>query len=175
MASDRQVAANQRNALKSTGPKTAEGKASAAKNALKHGARAMKVIADYEDREAFVSLLTSLQETFDPRTAVEEELVQSLAMAFWRGRRLAEAERVAMDVGVENPADPSFIVVKSFDRIMREKGVLPIDQSVLFGRYQTMLTNEVQRLLLMIRQEQDLRAQALEAQVIDVGPSTDHT
>jgi hypothetical protein len=37
MATDRQIAANRRNALKSTGPRTYEGKARSGKNALRHG------------------------------------------------------------------------------------------------------------------------------------------
>src|SRR5580704_15775974 len=37
MASDKQIAANQANAIKSTGPKSAQGKATASRNALKHG------------------------------------------------------------------------------------------------------------------------------------------
>ena len=40
MASDKQNEANRRNAEQSTGPKTAEGKAIAAQNSLRHGLRA---------------------------------------------------------------------------------------------------------------------------------------
>jgi hypothetical protein len=44
MASEKQVLANQQNALKSTGPKTDEGKAIAARNSLKHGLLAKEVV-----------------------------------------------------------------------------------------------------------------------------------
>ncbi len=37
MTSDKQIRANRRNALKSTGPKTSEGKSKVKRNALKHG------------------------------------------------------------------------------------------------------------------------------------------
>jgi hypothetical protein len=40
MATERQIAANRRNALKSTGPRTAAGKARVSRNGLRHGVRA---------------------------------------------------------------------------------------------------------------------------------------
>src|SRR3954451_8068521 len=43
MATDAQIAANRKNAARSTGPKTEEGKARARCNALKHGERARVV------------------------------------------------------------------------------------------------------------------------------------
>jgi hypothetical protein len=42
-ASDARIAANHRNALRSTGPRTPEGKARVARNALKHGLRSRSV------------------------------------------------------------------------------------------------------------------------------------
>ncbi len=44
MASENQVEANRRNAAKSTGPKTAQGKQVVRMNALKHGLRAERVV-----------------------------------------------------------------------------------------------------------------------------------
>ncbi len=49
MSSLRQIAANRRNALKSTGPITAEGKEHSRGNALRHGLTAETVIAALED------------------------------------------------------------------------------------------------------------------------------
>ena len=55
MSSFRQITANQRNALKSTGPTTPEGKQSSRCNALRHGLTAETVIPfeDAEDYQAF--------------------------------------------------------------------------------------------------------------------------
>ncbi len=47
--SDKQLAANQRNAKLSTGPKTAEGKEAVKYNALKHGLLAKEVLLPGED------------------------------------------------------------------------------------------------------------------------------
>ena len=48
MASPAQLAANRRNAQKSTGPRTAEGKKRASLNALKHGMTAKTVVLPHE-------------------------------------------------------------------------------------------------------------------------------
>ncbi len=44
MTSDKQAQANRRNALKSTGPKTPEGKAAVRHNATKHGLLSQEVL-----------------------------------------------------------------------------------------------------------------------------------
>ena len=44
MTSDKQAQANRRNALKSTGPKTPEGKDAVRLNALKHGLRSEEIL-----------------------------------------------------------------------------------------------------------------------------------
>ena len=48
MASDAQIEANRANAQKSTGPRTAEGKAKVAPNAIKHGLLAEQVVVKDE-------------------------------------------------------------------------------------------------------------------------------
>jgi len=53
---EKRLAANRRNALKSTGPRTKEGKARASMNALKHGLRASSLAVPYlEDPEDWVA------------------------------------------------------------------------------------------------------------------------
>src|SRR5882757_2709135 len=49
--------ANRRNAAKSTGPKTPEGKAASSRNALKHGLTATEVLLPNENRDAYNALL----------------------------------------------------------------------------------------------------------------------
>ena len=53
MATKKQIAANRKNAKKSTGPKTAKGKARSSRNALKHGLLSRQVVLADEDGEAF--------------------------------------------------------------------------------------------------------------------------
>ena len=64
MISEKQLLANQQNALKSTGPKTNEGRAISARNSLKHGLLAKEVVITEvegaEDKAAFDSLVSDL-------------------------------------------------------------------------------------------------------------------
>ena len=93
---EKQLAANRANAQHSTGPRTPEGKAASRYNALTHGILARAVIpealAPCEAQEAFEKVLDALTETFAPDGAVEELLVQQVAVAYWRLARLYRAE-----------------------------------------------------------------------------------
>ena len=51
--SNRQLEANRRNAAKSTGPKTTEGKAISSQNARTHGFTASTVVITTENRELY--------------------------------------------------------------------------------------------------------------------------
>ena len=58
--SKRQLEANRRNALRSSGPRTAAGKAVARDNALKHGFLSRHLIIEGESAEDFQQLLDEL-------------------------------------------------------------------------------------------------------------------
>jgi hypothetical protein len=64
--SPKQVAANQRNALHSTGPKTTEGKSNSRKNALKHGLCAMVLDVPGEDPTVFDKRLNDWNSELNP-------------------------------------------------------------------------------------------------------------
>lgn len=90
--SDRQLAANRRNALKSTGPRTVEGKKRVARNALKHGAYADEVVLSTENRHHYRDLHRVLVDEFRPASPTEHQLVQDLANYRWRLARTLSAE-----------------------------------------------------------------------------------
>lgn len=92
MATERQIAANRANALRSTGPKTDSGKARSSFNALTHGLTARAVVVDGEDPAAFDDLLQKLAEKFNPVGPIEEDLVGRIAMLMWRLRRVPVLE-----------------------------------------------------------------------------------
>jgi hypothetical protein len=92
MASFRQIEANRRNARKSTGPNTEEGKQRSRCNAVRHGLTAETVIGVLEDAEDYKAFEQAIIADYDAQSAVERELVLRLASLFWRLRRATTME-----------------------------------------------------------------------------------
>jgi len=92
MTSLRQIEANRRNALNSTGPKSELGKQHSRSNAMRHGLTAETVIPFLEDEQDYKEFELSVTSDFDARTAVERELVLRLAGLLWRLRRATAIE-----------------------------------------------------------------------------------
>ena len=109
--SDRNLAANRANALLSTGPRTARGKARSAMNAVKHGVLAKRralarpgvlsrglVIPKLEGHRAsvqFRALMSALVADRKPVGALEMLMVQEIGVCTWRLRRLLKFENRA--------------------------------------------------------------------------------
>jgi hypothetical protein len=77
--SARKIEANRRNAKRSTGPRTAAGKARVARNAIKHGFFAGIERWSDEDRDALDELLEGLRDEFKPTDADEDQCVATMA------------------------------------------------------------------------------------------------
>ncbi len=94
--SAKQIAANRRNAKKSTGPRTSQGKAVASRNAITHGLHACDIILKSphltEDRSQYEHLLDSLIDELKPKGILQEHLVLKIANSLWRYRRVINAE-----------------------------------------------------------------------------------
>ena len=92
MTSLRQIAANRRNASKSTGPRTEDGKQRSRCNAARHGLTAETVIGALEDAEDYKAFEAAITADYDAQSAVERELVLRLASLLWRLRRATTIE-----------------------------------------------------------------------------------
>jgi hypothetical protein len=101
MTSFRQIDANRRNARKSTGPITEEGKQRSRYNAVRHGLTAETVIDVLEEPEDYKAFELSVTADFDAQTAVERELVLRLASLLWRLRRATAIETGLLQIQSE--------------------------------------------------------------------------
>ena len=101
MTSFRQIEANRRNALRSTGPKTEDGKWRSRQNAVRHGLTSETVIAALEDIEDYQAFEAAVIADYDARTAVERELVLRLASLLWRIRRATAIETDLLQIQAE--------------------------------------------------------------------------
>ena len=97
----RQIEANRRNALRSAGPKTHEGKQRSRRNAVRHGLTAETVVVSLEDIEDYRAFEASITADYDARTAVERELVLRLASLLWRLRRATAIETDLLQIQAE--------------------------------------------------------------------------
>jgi hypothetical protein len=96
--SNARAEASRKNGAKSRGPKTPEGKARSAQNALKHGMRAqMYVLLPDENAAEFADLDAALVEELTPVSALQTVLARRVAVAAWR---LAHADRLAAGTGL---------------------------------------------------------------------------
>jgi hypothetical protein len=92
MTSWQQFQANRLNALKSTGPRTEEGKRASRRNAVRHGLTAETVIDGVEDSEDYRGFEAAIIADYDAERTVERELVLRLASLLWRLRRIIAIE-----------------------------------------------------------------------------------
>src|SRR4051794_5022172 len=97
MTSDKKVQANRQTALKSTGPKTPEGKARVRHNALRHGLLAREGLLPEEDQEALSDLNERLRAELRPEGEMEDLLVEQIITAQWRLRRMRRVEAGVFD------------------------------------------------------------------------------
>jgi hypothetical protein len=102
MTTFRQIEANRRNALKSTGPATAEGKQRSRCNAVRHGLTAETVIGALEDADDYKAFEAAIIADYDAQSAVERELVLRLASLLWRLRRATTMETGLFDIQADH-------------------------------------------------------------------------
>jgi len=101
MTSLKQTEANRVNALKSTGPKTTEGKERSRCNAIRHGLTAETIIVGFEDADDYESFEAIVIADYDARSAVERELVLRLASVLWRLRRATGIETALFESAIK--------------------------------------------------------------------------
>jgi len=92
MTSTRKAESNRRNALKSTGPRTVEGKARASWNATQHGLLSSRTLLPTEAADTFKAFGSRLHADLAPVGDLEELLVDRIVSTSWRLRRAIKME-----------------------------------------------------------------------------------
>jgi hypothetical protein len=125
MTSERQKAANQANALRSTGPKTQEGKDVVRFNAFRHGLLSQDVVLPGEDADAFEDLCNRVRADLSPVGPIEEFLVNRVVNAMWRLQRLGRVETALFHSRIhELRAQRLAIEVRSYERTFLDVDLL---------------------------------------------------
>jgi hypothetical protein len=168
MATSQQIQANRANARRSTGPRTAAGKAKSSLNALKHGLRAQATVLPGENISDFHTLVDELENQFQPATALEWTLLRQLADAEWRMRRVPHIEAGVLTKKLHEsrehyethpdqlPADPgleeTFLI-----GAMAASDAAGADVFSKLSRYEARLSHRYFKALEHLRQAQDRR------------------
>jgi len=92
LVSDKQQQANRRNAQRSSGPKTSEGRAAVRLNALKYGLRARSTVIHGENPEDYTQLADELEAEWHPQTRSERIHLETVATSQWLLARVAKCE-----------------------------------------------------------------------------------
>ena len=108
MCSQAQLVANRQNAQKSTGPRTTQGKARSAQNATTRGLTAQIPPEQNEpdstlhdsasswsqasESATFQTFYDEIEESLQPRSAIERTLAHRIIHLMWRLRRIPDAE-----------------------------------------------------------------------------------
>ena len=104
MISERQQEANRRNAAKSHGPITPEGRAAVRHNALKHGLKAAEIILpSVEEKIDFEQFRFAFEEEYKPEGPIEEVLVEDMVISRWRLNRIRKMEPGFFSLRLEEP------------------------------------------------------------------------
>jgi hypothetical protein len=90
--SQKRIDANRRNARKSTGPRTPEGKSRSRFNGVKHGLTATIPVIPGEDPAFYQARIEAMIESLPPRNQVELDLLGRVAAATWSLERATRAE-----------------------------------------------------------------------------------
>jgi hypothetical protein len=97
MATASQIAANRRNAQRSTGPRTAKGKAAVRLNAVQHGMTAKTVVLPHEPAADYHEIRAALMADYAPASSQELMLVDQIAAGYWRTIRARRFETAMFD------------------------------------------------------------------------------
>ncbi len=153
---DKRKLTSRLNALKSTGPKTPDGKLRASANSLTHGAYAKNLILPGEELADFQSLLDTHFDTWNPTNPIEEIFVVEMATTLWSLSRQQPAESSLIHIQIQRMVPALNVEFKSIN----SHGLYGLAVAALHshGSGLSQITRQSRRLL---RHYENLRQQLL--------------
>jgi hypothetical protein len=97
MATQPQILANRRNAQKSTGPRTTEGKVAISKKALKHGFLARQAVISSESQADCDLYRDQILAELNPASPMESILAERIVSLSWRLKRAVRIQNQTID------------------------------------------------------------------------------
>ncbi len=108
MATQPQLLANRLNSLKSTGPRTIQGKAVASQNSVKHGLSAERDVITSENQADFDLYRQQLLDELNPASPMESILAERIVTLSWRLKRVGRFQNQAIDTLNANQTNDPF-------------------------------------------------------------------
>ena len=139
--SPQRLAANRRNALKSTGPRTAPGKAASSCNSLKTGLGSNRLLLPNESPEELARVAAAWRRTYPDAIPAESSLIDTLIHCYWLCHRLAgiESDLKAQEKAAAHSANPFGLARRS--RVLRAAAQRN-DQFIRLNRRRETLTRD---------------------------------
>ena len=165
-SSQKRIEANRRNAQKSTGPRTLEGKARSSQNATTHGLSSLKgtplnlgCLLQIEDQAQFQGVLDEYLITYQPQERDELDLLTEAVFAKWRQQRLWLAETAQLEVAIaQNERDLQIALPTATAAAHLANGFAKSEQLLkLYLRYDAQLHRHYRNCLRELRELQALR------------------
>lgn len=150
--SDKKREANRRNALSSTGPRSADGKKKSSHNAVRHGFTGQLVILTPEDREAHDKFCCGIVDGLQPETDVERQFAHSISEDFWRNNRLRATENNILARACAGTQGEIETALDTADAFLRES-----KQLSLLSLYEQRINRSIQKNIDQLRQLQTER------------------
>src|ERR1022692_3845955 len=159
MTSEKQIDANRRNALLSTGAKTEAGHNRSRMNALRHGLTGQVTTMSDEDRAAHDKLSKALIQSLAPEGAMEIQLAQRIATDSWRLNRASAIEDNIFALGQLQNGGQACPDVPQIDAALTTAHVFTLEskQLQLLTLYEQRINRSLQKNLAILQSLQTAR------------------
>jgi hypothetical protein len=165
MISEKQLDANRRNALLSSGPRTEAGRKRSSMNALRHGLTGQVTTMTDEDRAAHDQFSAALLKDLAPDGAMEIQLAQRVATDSWRLNRASAIEDNIFALGQLQNGGQACPDVPRIDAALTTAHVFTLEskQLQLLTLYEQRINRDLQKNLAMLQSLQATRKAEREA------------